>query len=131
MGEFTRLTNLAVDMLTAKELFVEGAAIFKYDGGATYGAINGVLQLSKSADYTLAEAEHLRVAVLAEFTAAGQSLTLGIMDEQVMFVANIGGTNAFTLKGQSGDTGTSLAAGKVALVFGSETANATKIFVLN
>ena len=48
-----------------------------------------------------------------------------------MFVANIGGTNAVTVKAISGDTGTSVAAGKVAIVIASSTANASKIYVLN
>ena len=48
-----------------------------------------------------------------------------------MIVANIGGTNAVTVKAITGDTGTSVAAGKVALVIGSATANASKIYVLN
>ena len=48
-----------------------------------------------------------------------------------MFVANIGGTNAVTVKAISGDTGTSVGAGKVAIVIASTTANASKIYVLN
>ena len=64
-------------------------------------------------------------------SAASKALTLGLADGDVMFVANIGGTNAVTVKAISGDTGTSVAAGKVAIVIGSTTANASKIYVLN
>lgn len=71
------------------------------------------------------------LVVTATATAASKSLVLGVEDGQVLFVANVGGTNAFTLKGITGDSGTSLATGKVAIVIGSTTANATKIYVLN
>ena len=64
-------------------------------------------------------------------SAASKALTLGLADGDVMFVANIGGTNAVTVKAISGDTGTSVAAGKVAIVIASATANASKIYVLN
>lgn len=64
-------------------------------------------------------------------SAASKALTLGLADGDVMFVANIGGTNAVTVKAISGDTGTSVAAGKVAIVIASSTANASKIYVLN
>ena len=56
---------------------------------------------------------------------------LGLEPGDFMVVANIGGTNAVTVKAISGDTGTSVAAGKVALCIGSGTANASKIYVLN
>ena len=64
-------------------------------------------------------------------SAASKALTLGLEDGDVMFVANIGGSNAVTVKAISGDSGTSVAAGKVAIVIGSTTANASKIYVLN
>lgn len=64
-------------------------------------------------------------------SAASKALTLGLGDGDVMIVANIGGTNAVTVKAIKNDTGTSVAAGKVAIVIGSTTANASKIYVLN
>ena len=64
-------------------------------------------------------------------SAASKSLVLGVAPGDFMLVANIGGTNAVTVKAITGDTGTSVAAGKVALVIGSGTANASKIYVLN
>lgn len=64
-------------------------------------------------------------------SAASKAITLGVAPGDFMLVANIGGTNAVTVKAISGDTGTSVAAGKVALVIGSGTANASKIYVLN
>lgn len=64
-------------------------------------------------------------------SAASKSLVLGLDEGQFMVVANIGGTNAVTVKAIKGDTGTSVAAGKVALCIGSATANASKIYVLN
>lgn len=64
-------------------------------------------------------------------TAASKSLVLGLEPGDFMVVANIGASNAVTVKAISGDTGTSVAAGKVALCIGSATADASKIYVLN
>lgn len=64
-------------------------------------------------------------------TAASKSLVLGLEPGDFMVVANIGAENAVTVKAISGDSGTSVAAGKVALCIGSATANASKIYVLN
>lgn len=81
-------------------------------------------------DYALKEAEK-DIFVSFSCSAASKALTLGVAPGQFMVVANIGGTNAVTVKAITGDTGTSVAAGKVALVIGSATANASKIYVLN
>lgn len=64
-------------------------------------------------------------------SAASKSLVLGLKEGETMIVTNVGGTNALTVKAITGDTGTSVAAGKTALCVGSETANASKILVLN
>ena len=64
-------------------------------------------------------------------SAASKTLTLGLKDGQSMILTNVGGTNAVTVKNVAGDTGTSLGAGKVALVIASTTANATVVKVLN
>ena len=64
-------------------------------------------------------------------SAASKALTLALDPGDCMIVANIGGTNAVTVKAITGDTGTSVAAGKVAIVIASGTANASKIYVLN
>ncbi|MBR2999667.1 MAG: hypothetical protein IKF39_01605 [Oscillospiraceae bacterium] len=81
-------------------------------------------------DYELKDIEK---DVFLAFTcsAASKSIVLGLEAGQFMVVANIGGTNAVTVKAIKGDTGTSVAAGKVALVIASATANASKIYVLN
>ena len=81
-------------------------------------------------DYALTDAEK-DVFLSATATAASKALTLGLADGQFMLLANVGGTNAFTAKNLATDTGTSIAAGKVALIIGSPTANGTKIYVLN
>ena len=116
--DYTVLTNLRL------------TGALKAEGGVS-GALTGCVKLSKAADYTLTADERSTAAVCAELTAASKALTLGIAEGQVLFVVNTGSTNAFTLKGRTGDTGTSLGAGKAALVIGSETADATKIYVLN
>ena len=84
-----------------------------------------------SADTTLTDAQKNTLAVLFTCSAASKALTLGLANGQIMFVANTGGTNAVTVKAISGDSGTSVGAGKVAIVVASSTANASKIYVLN
>ena len=111
MGKYTRFTNLEAEVLK--------------------GGIVGKTTLSKAADYTLAAAETAVLVIGITMTAASKSAVLGLKDGQVAIVINEGGTNAFTAKNLSGDTGTSIAAGKVALVIGSETANGTAAYVLN
>ena len=64
-------------------------------------------------------------------TAASKSLILGVETGDMAIVANVGATNAITIKNLAGDTGTSLAAGKIALVVGSTTANTTTVTLLN
>lgn len=86
--------------------------------------------LSISDDYTLAD-EEKRPFLSFTCSAASKSIVLGVAPGDVMVVSNIGGTNAVTVKAITGDTGTSVAAGKVAIVIGSGTANASKIYVLN
>lgn len=96
----------------------------------TNGEID-VSKISSAVDYTVPTAEKERLFYNAEFTAASKSLVLGLADGSCCFVCNVGGTNAFTVKNISTDTGTSVGAGKVALVIASETANTTKCIVLN
>ena len=81
-------------------------------------------------DYTLATEEKTPL-VSCVFSAASKALTLGLEVGDVMLVSNVGGTNAVTVKAIEGDTGTSLAAGKVAICIGAAAANASKIYVLN
>lgn len=111
MGEYTRFTKVQADALK--------------------GGIVGKTTLSKAADYTLSKEEAAAPAIGITMTAASKSAVLGLKDGQVAFVINEGATNAFTAKNLSGDTGTSIAAGKVALVIGSTTANGTAAYILN
>lgn len=86
--------------------------------------------LSIEDDATLA-ADQKTPFVTFACSAASKSLVLDVAPGDCMIVANIGASNAVTVKAITGDTGTSVAAGKVALVIGSGTANASKIYVLN
>lgn len=119
MADYTRLTNLEVtDDLKAATL---------------KGTFQGLLDsttLSKSADYSLAAAEK-KPYIGITLSAASKTVTLGLETGQVAIVVNEGGTNAFTLKNVSGDSGTSLAAGKLAIIRASTTANGSKVYVLN
>lgn len=86
--------------------------------------------LSISDSYELKEEER-RPFINFVCSAASKTLTLGLSDGETAIVTNIGGTNAVTVKNISGDTGTSVAAGKCAIVIGSTTADASKVYVLN
>lgn len=101
---------------------------WKYTNG--FNPVEFATTISISDDYALAESER---DLFLSFTcsAASKSIVLGVEPGQFMIVANIGGSNAVTVKAIAGDTGTSVAAGKVALVIGAAAANASKIYVLN
>ena len=65
-------------------------------------------------------------------SAASKVLTMGFDEGQFAIIANVGASNAVTVKNVAGDTGTSVAAGKVALfIGGSSTADTCKCYVLN
>ena len=99
-----------------------------FSDGWTLADFGESLSLSDSSTLT---AEQKRPFVAFTCSAASKALTLGLADGDCMIVANIGGTNAVTVKAIDGDSGTSVAAGKVAMVIASSTANASKIYVLN
>ena len=92
------------------------------------GVLRGV-SLSKAADYALTEAEKTAYVGII-MTAASKTLTLDLKDGDVMFLVNEGSTNAVTIKNVSGDTGTSLGAGKAAVIVASSTADGSKVTIL-
>lgn len=101
--------------------------------GSVEGPVKGYLDataITAADSVTLAESDRAAF-IAAAFTAASKVLTLALPAKAACFVANTG-TNAFTLKNVSGDTGTSLATGKVAAVFVASTAaNGALVYVLN
>ena len=101
---------------------------FKYSGGYSPAEFCTAITFE---DDTVLKDEQKDLFVSATASAASKSLVLGLSEGQHMILTNGGETNAFTAKNLSTDTGTSIAAGKVALVIGSSTANGTKIYVLN
>ena len=102
-----------------------------YDPSALGKSINMIATaITKDDSYELADSEKTSFIALTA-SAASKTFTLGLIEGECAFVANVGGTNALTLKNVSGDSGTSLATGKVALVIASATANASKVYVLN
>lgn len=115
----TRFTGLEVTGIL-EALGVE-APYFK-------GSVRGAVQKSLSANATIGDDAIYYGITLS---AAGKTVTLDRAEGTVCFVMNEGGTNAFTLKNVSGDTGTSIAAGKIALVVASRTANKSAMTVLN
>ena len=96
----------------------------------TFAGLLDSVTLSKSADYSLA-ADEKKPYIGVTLSAASKTVTLGLDNGQVAIVVNEGGTNAFTVKNVSGDSGTSLAAGKLAIIKASKTANGSKVYVLN
>ena len=98
----------------------------------TNGFENGdfVTNISTAVDYKLSDGEK-KLFINVEATAASKTLTLDLEDGDTVLVTNVGGTNAVTLANVSGDTGTSLAKGKTALVVASTTADASTVLVLN
>ena len=124
MPEYTRFTNLQV------------TGALNAPGGIT-GDVTGVLKgllkatsISKAANYSLTDAEKTPYIGIT-LTSASKTVTLGLPDGTAALVVNEGGSNAFTLKNVSGDSGTSIAAGKAYLVRASSTANSSKLTLLN
>ena len=99
-----------------------------FTDGWKLGDLSAVIE--KADSYALAEDEK-KPFVNVSMSAASKALTLGLDVGDVMVVSNIGASNAVTVKAIDGDTGTSVAAGKVALCIGQASANASKIYVLN
>lgn len=108
MAEYTRFTKVSADCFA--------------------GCLHGV-SLSKAADYSLTDDEK-GAYVGITMTAASKVLTLGLKDGDVALIVNEGGTNALTVKNVSGDSGTSLGAGKAMLICASTTANSSKVTIL-
>jgi hypothetical protein len=93
-------------------------------------AVKGVMGstvISSGANVTLTEEQKAAQYIGITLSAASKTVTLGLPDGAVAIVVNEGGTNAFTLKNVSGDSGTSIAAGEAYLVRASTTANASKL----
>lgn len=98
----------------------------KFSGGWTLDDLND--HISVAVDTKLADA-HKRPFLGVALTAASKTVTLDLEDGDMMVLVNEG-SNAFTVKNVSGDTGTSVAAGQVVLVIASTTADATAVKAL-
>ena len=96
----------------------------------TNGFSGSAAKVTTAVDITLGEADRKPVLCVTA-SAASKSVILGLGDGETMILINNGGTNAFTAKNLSGDSGTSIGTGKVALIIGSTTANGTLAYVLN
>lgn len=101
-----------------------------YNFGFTGGNIDVATIISTDKDLALDKGQKHGIAAIT-LTAASKTVTLGLGNGEYMYVLNAGGTNAFTLKNVAGDTGTSIAAGKFAVIIGSKTADASIVKVLN
>lgn len=107
-----------------------GNIVLKLTETGIKGPIVSTVAIEKDADHTLTDAEKTHLFITLKATAASKTFTLGLADGQIALVYNHG-TNAFTMKNAAGDTGTEIAAGKLFLVVGSSTANASIIIALN
>ena len=101
-----------------------------YTFGYTGGNVDVATVISKADSFELGKGEKHGIAAIT-LTAASKTVTAGLGEGQYMYILNAGGTNAFTLKNVAGDTGTSIAAGKFAVIIGSKTADASIVKVLN
>ena len=119
--KYTKFTNVEANEIKAPTL----------DGTPTSQKSLNAQTVTMTADTTLKADEKNCLAVKFSCSAASKALTLGLEDGQVMFVANVGDTYAVTVKAIAGDSGAAINTGKVAIVIGSSTANASKIYVLN
>lgn len=115
----TNLNAVAVDSLAATTLTSGNRKI-------------GVLAIQEADSYALSADDKLKELIKCEMTAGSKVLTLGIAENQVVIVKNVGATNAFTVKNIAGDTGTSLAATKsIMLIAGTSTANTNTVIALD
>lgn len=96
------------------------------------GGIIGGAAITKADSYALSATDKANIALSITLSVGSKTITAGLTTGQVMFVHNADTTNAFTLKNIAGDTGTSIAAGKVVmLIGGSATANTAKVIAIN
>lgn len=103
---------------------------WKYSGG--FDAALDFCETVTMSDNTALSAGQKDLFLRVSCSAASKVLTLGLDEGQFMLIANVGTSNAISLKNVSGDTGTSLAAGKVAVVIGgTSVADTVKVYVLN
>lgn len=98
--------------------------------GSHTGAILGAKVIEKAVNYSLTAAEKASLCISLKATAGSKTFTLGLEAGQIALVYNHG-TESFTVKNVSGDTGTTLATTKLLLVVGSATANASTVVALN
>jgi hypothetical protein len=129
MAAYTKFTNVEASGDIKAATFT-GNVTGNVMGMLTGGIIGGAA-IAKSVDYALTAAEKANLVILITMLAGSKVVTLGLAAWQVAFVHNVGGTNAFKLKNIAEDTGTSLAAGKIVLVIGSATKDASTVIALN
>lgn len=96
--------------------------------GLNIKGLLGASVITLSDNMTLAEKDRAFILVIMA-TAASKTVTLDLPDYACCIVFN-GGSNTFTLKNVSGDSGTSVAAGKAFMIAASRTANETKVVQL-
>ena len=133
MAAYTKFTDVEATG-DVKGATLHGALTGNVTGNVTgmlTGGIIGGAAISKAVDYALSAADKAKLALAILMTAGSKTVTLGLEAWQVMFVLNAGGANAFTLKNIAEDTGTSLAVGKIVLVIGSATKDASTVIALN
>ena len=98
----------------------------------TDGLVLSDLSVKIAASDTVTLTDDQKVPHIAiSCSAASKALVLGMKTGDIALVYNTGDTNAITVKNLATDTGTSLAAGKVAIVVASTTANGTVVTALN
>ena len=106
------------------------ARVWHYSGGFD-AALDFCELVEMSVDTALTDKQK-DIFIRFSCSAASKVLTMGFDEGQMAIIANVGASNAVTVKNVAGDTGTSVGAGKVALfIGGSSTADTCKSYVLN
>lgn len=90
--------------------------------------LQGASYVYSADSLTLAEKDRAFV-VFCDITAASKTVTLDLPELACCIVANVG-SKTFSLKNVSGDTGTSVTAGKTFMIVASQTADRSSIVKL-
>lgn len=124
--DFTRFTNVSV----AGTLHAGESVADKLSAGQIFGTQKCSRISIAQQSYTATE-ENRMALVISASSASTAALVLGGSDADVFLFCNTNAEDAITVKNLETDSGTSVAAGKTALILCSDVANQTKIIVLD
>ena len=130
--ETTNFTHLRAETIGGNAANFTHLQAETIGGNAAVGSLKvGTLALSKADSYALATEEKNNVFIGCTMSEDSKALTLGLPAGQLVIVKNTGGTNAFTVKNATDDTGTSLAAGKSLLIVAGTAKDTSVVIALD